>query len=213
MARTIRIKLYKFKELPKAAKQVAIENFRNNADFQYLYDEAYKSVKKFADVFGIDIKNFDFFEPHRNKYRFKEFFDNMDDIINLKGQRLATYIWNNYKNDLYKGKYYSLWSKTEVSYKYNPNGYPVLKTRYSKVILTNCCTLTGAAYDMELLSPVYDFLKKPTDRDLEDLINDCFGSICKTVQAEYRYRLQDEQIAEDIISNEYEFTKDGQQYY
>src|SRR4029079_2538475 len=95
-------KIYKFKELSKAAKQVAINWWRDGETFDWIYEQAYDSLKEFCNVFDIDLREYDFNEPYRSRYSF-----NLDDtILDLKGQRLATYIWNNYRTSIYKGKYY-----------------------------------------------------------------------------------------------------------
>lgn len=50
--KTIEIKLYKFNELSEEAKQKAIENYRSKGiDNQFMYDEAYATVKAFENVF------------------------------------------------------------------------------------------------------------------------------------------------------------------
>lgn len=203
--RTIRIKLYKFSELSKDAKQKAIEDFRNNETFDFIYNEAFETVKKFAEIFSIKIRDFDFQETYRSRYTFEM----LDNVLELSGQRLATYIWNNFKTDLFKGKYYSLWSKTEKSYQYYKEGYPVLKSRHSRILLDNCCVLTGVCYDDDMLQPIYDFLNKPTDIDFKELLEDCISEVCKSVMDEVEGSSKDDAIAETIEANEYEFTKDG----
>jgi hypothetical protein len=206
--KTIEVKLYSFDELSEEAKEKAINKFRD-AEYNttpYFVDEANDSFEKFAHIFSVDWRNIDYEEPYRNEYNI-----NMDDnILTLSGQRLATYIWNNFKKQLFKGKYYSLWSKKDITYKYYHEGYPVLKTRYSHIFLDNCCVLTGICYDDDLLKPIYDFLDKPNDRiDFETLLNDCVYSLCHSVSMEIDYQFSDKAITETIRINEYQFTEDG----
>jgi hypothetical protein len=212
MARTIRTKVYKFNELNETAQQKAIEGFRSKGmDTDFIYDEAHKTVKEFHDIFGT--------KEGRNSWLDVSTSQIDDNILELKGLRLQKYIWNNYKTALYKGKYFSLWSKTEKSYKHYKDGYPVLKSRYSKVILDNCCTLTGVCYDYSLLQPIYDFLERYNDKadyysymDFDTLINDCFASLEKDVENEAEAQDSDECITEHIEANEYEFTADGRRF-
>jgi hypothetical protein len=152
MPRTIRTKVYKFSELSKTAQQTAIDSYRNSGmiDTSYIWDDAHGTVKKFHEIFGTE-------EGHRS-WLDVDFSGIDDNVLELKGIRLRTYIINNYWQYLFKGKYFSLWSKTEKSYKHYPNGYPVLKYRHSKVLFDNNCTLTGVCYDMDLLQPMYEFL-------------------------------------------------------
>lgn len=207
--RTVRTKVYKFGELSKLAKEKAISEYRaTNIDLSSFYDEAYESVKEFHKIFGTKEGSRSWLDPISGHID--------DNILQLKGLRLQKYIWNNFKTGLYKGKYFSLWSKTETTYEHHPEGYPVLKSRYSKVILSNSCVLTGVSYDNSLLQPIYDFLENYRLKadyysymDFETLINDCFESLDKSLQTEEEYRNSDEAIIEDIETNEYEFTKDG----
>jgi len=212
MARTIRTKVYQFNELNETAKQKAINYYRDNSvDTSFIYDDAYKTVKQFHDIFGT--------KEGRNSWLDVNTDSIDDNICELKGLRLQKYIWNNFKTSLYKGKYFSLWSKTEKSYKYYPEGYPVLKSRHSKVILDNSCVLTGVCYDDSLLQPVYDFLERYQQKadyysymDFTTLMNDCFESLEKDVKSEEESQYDDDVITENIVNNEYEFTADGRRF-
>lgn len=204
--RTIRTKVYKFDELSKAAQQKAIDTWRNDGvETQYYWDEAHESIKKFHEIFGT--------EEGRNSWLEVRTGHIEDAILELKGLRLHKYLINNFWEYIYKGKYYSLWSKKDISYKYYKNGYPVLKTRYSKVLFNNSCVLTGVCHDQDLLDPIYNFIEKfmeqSTETTFEDLIKECFYSLEKSLNAEDEYRNSDEAIREDIEATEYEFTSDG----
>lgn len=204
--RTVRTKIYKFEELKKDAQQIAIDHYRNNyLNNDFIYDDAYNTVKEFNSVFNTEEGRnswLDVYTDHIN-----------DEILELKGFRLQKYIWNNYKNQLFKGKYYSLWSKKDISYKYHKEGYPVLKVRYSKVLKQSSCVLTGMCYDDDMLQPIYDFLEK---RDFSNctitfyhLLNDCFDELRKSIENEIDYRNTDDAIIEEIKANDYEFTENG----
>lgn len=205
--RTVRTKIYSFDELTEEAKQVAIENYRNNfLDHDFIYDEAYKTVEEFNELFNLN-------EGQQSWLDFSTNFEN--DIENLRGLRLQKYIYNNFGYKLFKSKCFSLWSKTELSYKHHKEGYPVLKSRYSRVITENSCVLTGMCYDDDMLKPIYDFLKQREfneNETFETILNECFKAIEKTIEEEKEYRESDEAIIEDIEANEYEFLKDGKQY-
>jgi len=205
--KTIEVNIYEFSELSEEAKERVINKFRDdNYNNPYFINEVNDSFEKFADLFSIDWRNIDYEEPYRNEYSIK-----LDaDIKALSGQRLATYIWNNYKGDIFKGKYYSLWSKKEKSYKHYKEGYPALKQRYSKIQLDNSCILTGVCYDDDLLMPIYDFLNKPTSVDFETLLNDCIYSLCHSVSSEIEYSNTDQAIIETIEINDYEFSGEGE---
>ncbi len=210
--RTIRTKVYSFDELNEAAQEKAIQHFRmQGMETDFIYDDAYKTAQKFHEAFGTKEDGRTWLEVYTGHID--------DNILQLKGLRLQKYIWNNFKNTLYKGKYFSLWSKTEVSYKYYKEGYPVLKSRHSKVIFQNCCVLTGVCYDDSLLQPIYDFLERYAEKadyysymDYETLLNDCFANLEKDIENEVEAQSSDECIIEHIQANEYEFKADGTRF-
>lgn len=210
--RTIRTKIYKFSELSKEGQQKAVCNYIANGNVQtdFIYDEAHNSVKKFHKVFNTKQDSRNWLECDCS---------NIDNnVLELKGLRLRTYIINNFWDSLYKGKYFSLWSKTEKSYKYYKEGYPVLKSRYSKVIFDNSCTLTGVCYDDSLLQPIYDFINwnlRPdynSYMDFETLMNDCFSSLEKDIDNEIEAKNSFEEVSQEIEANDYEFTREGKQF-
>lgn len=204
--KTKTINLYSFDELTPEAQKKAISNFRNDIDnTDFIYDEAHESVEKFHDIFGTKEGRYSWLDINTGQID--------DAILRLSGLRLQKYLWNNYRRDLFKGKYYSLWSKTEVSYQYHKEGYPVLKSRHSKIILDNSCVMTGVCYDMHLLDPIYDYLdKKDFSNDtttFEDLLNKCIQSLEKSIYSEVEYQNSEQAIKETIEANEYTFEIDG----
>jgi len=206
--KTIEIKIYSFDELSTTAKKAAISNELERMDHQFIYDEAYSTVKAFNDVFGT--------KEGRNSWLSVDLNSFEDNVLNLQGFRLQKYIWNNYKNQLFKGKYYSLWSQKEKSYKHYKEGYPVLKSRRSKLIKDKSCVLTGMCYDDDMLSPIYEFLEKRDFANFtinfEELINECFNNISKTIENEKEYRESEEGLSEEIESQGLEFLQNGQIY-
>lgn len=213
MARTVRTKVYEFSELSEKAKQKAIGWYRSDyaeSDTSIVYKDAFATAKVFFEIFDIKFNEINFDNPYKNEYKF-----NLDDsILELFGFRLARYIWNNYHYSLFKGKYYGKLVNTfsngetiPVSKKH-PAGLRHVR-RYSKCTLTHECVLTGCMYDEIMLQPIYEFLNKPTNRDFRELLDDCVHSLCKGVQDELQAIDKDDFISEQIIANEYEFTKDG----
>ena len=208
--RVIEIVAYKFDELSEKAKQKAINQERENVDTAFIYDDAHKTVEAFHEIFGT--------KEGRNSWLDVRASHLDDNLMNLKGLRLRTYILNNFGSQLQKGKYYSLWSKTEMSYKHYKDGYPVLKSKHSKVLFERECVLTGMCYDDSLLQPIYEFLDwklRPdynTYMDFETLVGDCFASLTKDVESEAEARSEEAALIETITSNGYEFTEDGEIY-
>jgi hypothetical protein len=215
--RTVRTKVYEFEELSETAKQTAIEKERNNVYTDFIYDEAYKTVKAFNSVFKIQEGNRSWLDAN---------FTNIDeDVQELKGFRLQKYIWNNFGNDIFKPKYLKHGELTDKRKPYHamqkqreitnncPNKGKFYISYYSNIQKENSCVLTGVCYDQDILDPIYNFLEK---RDFSNctinfyhLINNCFEALKKSIESEVDYQNSDEAIIENLISNDYEFTKDG----
>lgn len=217
--RTVRTKVYSFNELSSEAQQKAINNFRNNGvNTDFIYDDAYNSVKAFNEVFGTREGSCSWLDVNANNFD--------DDILNLKGFRLQKYLWNNYYNNLFKHKFYNAIADNKVLihpcievHKYDVSKGARCSSSnfyYSRIQKTTSCVLTGVCYDDDLLQPIYDFLLK---RDFSNctitfyhLLNDCFESLKNSIENEVEYRNSDEAIIEDIQELDYEFTKDGNQF-
>jgi hypothetical protein len=217
------INVYSFDELNEKAKQKAIDNYRNtnSDDSQFIYDEANESVIKFHEIFGTNEGSHSWLDCR---------FDSIDNnILELKGLRLRTYIINNFYNDIYKGKYYKSWTtKNKVIHRkvksickskktgwHDESQHGEYWNTYYGLKLDNCCVLTGICYDNFLLQPIYDFIdwkSKPdyhSYTDFESLMTDCLASLKDALESEVESRNEDEYIKEEIEANEYEFYEDG----
>jgi len=207
--RTIRTKIYKFNELNEAAQRKAIDSFRNaDRDYQFYYDEIIDSVKAVCELFNLKTGRewSDIRTSHIE-----------DSILELKGLRLYKYLMNTYGKNLFKPKYIKCidrpvkWKQFICKVKKGKEGEYTLI--YSKHQIDNCCTLTGVCYDMDILQPVYNFLKHPDkSTTFADLMQQIEWAISKTFENTERWINSDEFIKEDIEANEYEFTADGRQF-
>ena len=134
-----------------------------------------------------------------------------DEARELTGKRAMAYLWNNFGNEIFKGKYYST-RGTWIDGKYN------YKCRHSKCILEYSCPLTGWCYDMDALDGMVDFMRgkmsawEYKNTSVEDLIRDCFYDLAKTAEREEEYRLSDEGLKELIEANDWEYLEDGRQF-
>ncbi len=212
--RTVRIKVLKFDELTEQAKQKAISDFRNKGiETDYIYDDAYASVKKFHEIFPTK-------EGSRSWLDIQT--GHIDDVIlELKGLRLQKYLWNNFKNEIFKGKYFGdaevkhcIKHKRIKSIDHKNGNFT--NAYYSAIKLDSSCVLTGVCYDLDLLDPIYAYLNK-TDfsndtTTFESLLEDCFKSLEKSIESEVDDRNSDESIQEDIENNKYEFTAEGKRF-
>lgn len=214
--RTIELKLYKFEELSEEAKQKAIEDWRSNDTEIAWASENRQTMEKFAEIFPIKVTNWSYGGRGEGvSFRFTA-----DDCIEeLSGQRLATYIWNNYKSDLFKGKYYRhlsdgskrIFHKRIKSEQLKNPGRRCdwFNAYYSGIILDHSCVLTGYCMDDDILDPIYKFLDKPTNQNFRELLEDCFDEWIKACNRDIEWQNSDEYIIETIQANDYEFTEDG----
>lgn len=213
----VKVKLYEFSELSEQAKEVARNLYRENNtdDASFIYDEARASVQAFHKIFGTK-------EGNRNWLEEIDFSRVKDQVLRLNGDRLQRYIWNNYRNDLWKGKYYSVKTKdhqifhkrveTKVYKSGNIGNY-----YYSAITLDNCCPLTGVCYDDSLLKPMYDFLDARPEGSVanttfEDIIWDCFEALKKDLTDEEEYMNSDRYINERLEESNNMFTENGVEF-
>lgn len=203
--RTKVINAYKFGELSNNVQQILIKKYRNTVDTDYIYNEAYSSVKEFNNIFDLT----------ENPYNWLYFTAN--NCLAISGERLQRYIWNNYANKLFKGKYYPV--KANHSIRHNrvkskafKNGN-VFNGYYSAITLSNDCVLTGVYYDMDLLDPIYRFLGQRGEQiigiGLVDLLNECFNNLRASIKNEVDYICSDEYIIEQIMDEDLDYTENG----
>lgn len=190
--RTQQVNIYLYSELSDQAKEKVREWWLDIEDFSWITKEARETLDKFCEIFPVEWERMDWENPYYSYWRIRT----PEYAEELTGQRLATYIYNNYGQYIFKPK------------TYYRNG----EKRYSRIQITDDCVLTGVCYDMDILMPIYDFLDKPTNIDFRTLLNDCIYSLCRSVIGEIEYHKSEEGIADIMEANEYEFTVDGNRY-
>lgn len=207
--RTIRTKVYKFSELSEQAKENAINQYRNTEQYnQDYYDEITDSVKAVIELFNL--KTGRQYSDLRTSH--------IDDtILALSGVRLYKYLVNNYYGQLFTPTYIKSIDRVvkwkPFICKVNKRSNGEYTSIYSRQKTDNSCTLTGVCYDMDILQPVYDFLKRPDkSTTFEDLIRDIESAISKAYDNCEEWLNSDEFITDHFNGNDYEFTKDGKQF-
>lgn len=190
--KTVRLKVYTINELAPKAKESALNQIRNTRYFPW-GDEYAKTFEAFCEgMLGANIK-------HNRTEQTIDLSNFTDEQLELSGIRLMKFIWNNYKSDLYKGKYYSKWINGEC------------KSRRSKVIFAKDCNLTGFCADFDILKPMYEFLEKPINSTtLENLITLCKVSFETALENDIEYHDSDEALIEHCLENDILFTANGQ---
>jgi hypothetical protein len=210
--KTIEVTIYKFEELNSAAQDRAINDYSSKGiDVDYIYDDSYKTVKEFNQLFNLN--------EGRNSWLYLNTGNIEDSILELTGLRLQKYIYNNFGYKLFKGKYFGSLKLNNIIYhprirsKQLSNG-KVFNPYYSGIIKENCCVLTGVCYDNDILQPIYDFLKLRNfdNTNFEDLLQNCYDSLKKSIDSEIEYSYSEESIKENIIANDYDFLSTGEKY-
>lgn len=197
--KTKTIKVYTITELSDDAKDHAYHEWLNSWEYRW-GSENEESLKAFAAIFPVKIKDWSY--GGRGEGVDFEMMCN-DEVTELTSHRLAKYIWNNYQNKIWKGKYYSTGGHYDEKKQYQ------YKQRHSKIQLESSCPLTGYCVDDDILKPVLDFLKKPTEQNFKEVVEDCFHSWVKHCTDDMEYSSSMETFLEDAEANQYEFTEDG----
>lgn len=216
--------IYKFNELSEKGKQKAIQKWRETnwqtGDYAW-QSENRESMEAFADIFPIKVTSWEY--GGRGEGVNFHFTSDEDTIENLSGQRLATYLWNNYRDELYSKKCIGVSNLrlTDEKYRHNRvkstqitnqcvNKGKWINFYYSAIQIEECCPLTGYAADDALCQPIWDFIRKPDSRSFKDLLEDCFAQWIKYCNDDIADQDSDEYIKDTIEANDYEFDEDGE---
>jgi hypothetical protein len=209
--KTLEIKLYEFSELSYEVQQVAIENLDLTYNMEFSCDDALETVKAFQLIFPIEYTEIDYtYGKAYCKYVGEE------NHRNLSGIRLLKLLENNYLPDLRKGKYRSTESTTKhpcIRVKKYANGN-TFSAFYSRIFFEyDNCPLTGMCYDYDILKPILNFRKNPSDSiTFEELLQDCLTSLAKALEREYDYINSDEAKIQHLIDSDMQFLECGEIY-
>ena len=198
--RIVELPIYTVQELSEKAKERAFKDFCNTDLFSYGSDNE-KTLTEFVKIFPVKVNKFTY--GNGNYFIDFEFTENLK-IERLKGIRLLSYIQNNYFSSLFIGKWYYT-NNSKVP------GYSL--KRQSKVLFSDCCTLTGYYLDHEILSPIYNFIKKPEkDTTFYDLMRKCLRGWITACNTSYEDYYSMENFLNMSESNNWEYTEEGDLY-
>lgn len=145
---------------------------------------------------------------------------------NIKGLRLRTYILNNFCNEIFKPKYYSVNFNRDRPIEHNriESSYSKRLTHYWFSYYSGCqveysCPLTGVIWDFDVLQPIMDLItykaeqrKELNDLNWDTLIRKCLESLSNAEDSEIEYQHSDDAVTEFIKSMDYEFYENGDIY-
>lgn len=180
--RTIRIKLYKFSELGKEAKEKALENWRYNNEY-FWADDAIKSLEKFAEHFDSKLKDYsiDWNNAHGCSVKFETPYSS-DEIYEV-----GDFFGKNWLRDRIKAM-----------------------GTYNKKTLRGDgeCVFTGVCFDEDAADGARKAYYEGS-RDLENILMAGYETWIKSCVSDYEYQQTEEFYADHADANNYEFTKDG----
>ena len=188
MPRNVLIRVYKVSELSDDAKKEAFQTFCSTMDY-YPHSDNKKTLEAFEGIFPIIV--------HRRNYGFE--FTGEGDIEKLSNIRLLAHLQTKYHDSLFAGKYYSNYSKN--------SGRHV--SRKSNVIKDTNCVLTGYYIDCDILQPIYDFIKKPDNRNFSNLMTDCISAWLLAVHRDMEDYYDMEHFLDMSEANDWDYTEDG----
>jgi hypothetical protein len=189
--KSIKLELFSFNELSEKAKEKIINSWRDNDEYFWGSENA-DSLNAFCDIFQIKINNYDY--GYQNYINVS--FNLESEVLDFCHFKAATWLSNNYLNKLRRPK------------TYYGKGYG--KKRNSKIFYDYDCTLTGYYIDNSLIMPLLDFINKPDNRSVENVLNDCLNSWLSACKEDYEHWLSSESIIEDIEANDYMFLINGE---
>ncbi|RYC69593.1 hypothetical protein [Spirosoma sordidisoli] len=207
--RTIEVSVFTVNELSEEAREQAHMDYIKDGDNYGWHSENKESLEAFAKLFPIKIKHWEYDENGGEvRYGFHdEWHHDVDDVAHLSGPRLAAWLWNNLRGDIYKGRWYSK-SFNRKTNTLTPGVGRV--ERRSRITLETGGVLTGYCIDDSLLEPIYAYMKKPDPSvTLEDLLDTCFEEWAKDCAADLEHANSMEAFIEACEANNYEFEADG----
>jgi len=206
--RIIEMPIYTIQELSEKAKEKAFNDFCNTDLFPFGSDNE-KTLTEFVKIFPVKVNKFSY--GNGNYFIDFEFTGDLK-IENLKGIRLLAYLQNNYFSSLFTGKWYygeKYWANVTPKNKDSRLKYK----RQSKVLFSDCCTLTGYYIDQDILSPVYDFIKNPLEKTtFYDLMRRCLKKWITACNTSYEDYFVMDNFLDMSESNDWEYTEEGDLY-
>lgn len=185
----ITVTYYDLNELNPKAYETAYNEFLNKEYYPYVSDNGHTLIE-FCKLFNINVESYCYSDDlYINSDLSKPRME-----FNLSGVRLLKYLYNNYFGQLFSGKYY--WIKCD-------------KFRQSKIMLDTNCVLTGYYLDNEILAPIYNFMLRPTNKTLRELISECLNAWLKSCKEDYENFFSYEHFEELSTENKCEYDIDG----
>ena len=212
----ITINAFEITELSDKARERAYHKWLDGYEY-FCADDNRASLLAFEKSFPVKIRDWSY--GGRGEGVSWDFTKD-DDIEELSGHRLATYLWNNFSDVLYQRKYKTSFKRkgkinhrmiTQKLCKDRTTGEEYYWTKVTSNIFveTYNCPLTGYCIDNSLLDPMWKFMDKPDGRTFKELIDDCFEEWVKDCNTDYEYSSSEEFFIEECASQDWSFDEGG----
>ena len=191
---TITKRLYRLDELSETAKSRAHIEFMG-FDYQD-YSDIEHTLNEAARMFDFEVRNYDFgYRGSGITYRL----NCSDEVEELKGKRLLSYVWNNFQS-LWQGKYYSKFPKSR---------------RSNAIKSIDDSPLTGYYADNAVTDVVKALWEHPVNPNYSyaDLVQDIVYAIETYWFNEVEYYESYEHFEEEVENNDWVFTEDGSEIH
>ncbi|MCV9826601.1 hypothetical protein OIM36_22820 [Salmonella enterica subsp. enterica serovar Infantis] len=203
------ISLYTFNELSDVAKAKAIENYRQyKSGDQFDFSEYKESLREFCDDLCVEVRDWSYGLGGCDvRYEI----NHSSDVEDLSGVRAYKWIINNVNAFNMRRRVYREYREV------NNHGFKQ-KASFIKWVsgvfnASDDCPYTGVCYDESLLKPFRDFLKKPDDRTIADLIREAMDGYCSDMLDELESRESDEYLRDELENGDTpEFFENGAIY-
>lgn len=202
--KTIEIQLYKFSELSEEAKQTAHEKHLNNFEPAWM-EEYIETLIKGLQSLNCEIGRYsiDYSSANQSYVPFQDYNQHTEE---LSGQRLRTWLLNNYYDVFFERKPQGEYKKNEQTGKWN------YKRRSKITFVETSYPFTGYCGDENFLDAFRAFLSKPNNSTFQELVEDAIQNTLKAMEVDYEYQCTLEHFEEEAEANGYEFTEDGERY-
>ena len=193
--------VYSFDELSPKAQEFVLEQRYENSYWPWT-DDTNDVLSAFEQIFDISVDIVGGYNAYDNSFIIRTNFQY--DEEDFTGVRLLKYLQNNYMQYLTK-------PLVRYSKNYLNNGN---KKYYSKVFsVVGDCSLTGYYLDCEIIDPIIEFVKRPTNNiTLHELLCKCIEKYLKEAQSDFDSYYSKEYASEDYSDRGSLFFSDGSIY-
>jgi len=191
--RTKEINIYQFSELSDEAKEKAMDWYRNGFDFSFSSDCILDDAKEIGNLIGIDIDTIEYsgFCSQGDGCAFTGHYKYKKGGLSAIKEEWPTDELIRIAKELQK-----------------------LQSKYFYKLECKCYNSSSRYFNQSVDVSEYSFewnqdCFNEVEDELKELMSDFADWIYRTLEHQYEWEMEDEEVSETIISNEYEFDEEG----